>query len=447
MPERNASHMLFENAFLFDGTGNKPFTGSFCIRDTMLVAVEPGTSLRGKPECAGAERVDLEGYSVLPGLIDCHVHLTSPWDTSAHEPYWKLVTPPSMKALTTAANANLCLRSGFTTVRNCGGTSWNLPEDVFARDAIRAGMLVGPRILACAGGITMTGGHGDRAYPPFMIAHPELGCGVVPADGPDACLRAVRERIKYGADFIKIYTTGGVSTPGDGPHSEDFTPEELRAIMTEAHLHGKRVATHAQGLAGIRKAVEAEVDTVEHGSFLDEETAALMAEKGTALVTTLRVFTAILERGSGYPNPEALHKARMVAEGQQRALWLAHAAGVTVAFGTDASQSIRNGNNAVELASLVTLGFSPEEVLLMATRNAAAALGLGDRLGTLQPGKRADFLIVRGNPLGNIDLLREPGNIRTVFLDGGAKVLRDAAGEEYQSQGFASGTVAELLKG
>jgi imidazolonepropionase-like amidohydrolase len=120
---------------------------------------------------------------------------------------------------------------------------------------------------------------------------------------------------------------------------------------------------------------------------------------------------------------------------------------VTVAFGTDASQSIRNGNNAVELASLVTLGFSPEEVLLMATRNAAAALGLGDRLGTLQPGKRADFLIVRGNPLGNIDLLREPGNIRAVFLDGGAKVLRDAAGEEYQSQGFASGTVAELLKG
>ncbi len=441
MPDR----IVIENALIFDGTGSDPFLGNIGVEAKTISFVDKGT-MQDRSGWEGAERIDASGYMVIPGLIDCHVHLVSPWNTKTHEPYWKLISSPSAKALTAAANANRSLAAGFTTIRNCGGTSWNLPEDVHVRDAIATDMLVGPRVWSSAGGITMTGGHGDRAYPPYMMPHPEIGCGVQPADGPDACRRAVRERIKYGADFIKIYTTGGVSTPGDGPHSQDFTIDELRAIMDEAHTHEKKVGTHAQGLNGIRKAVLAGVDTVEHGSFLDPETADEMAERGTFLVTTLRVFTEILERGASYPNPDALRKAKMVCDAQRRALLLARERGVTLAFGTDASQSIRNGDNAVELAELVACGFSPMEVLLMATRNAARALGLDEKIGTIAEGRFADLAFLRKNPLEDIAALKDRANIRCVMYEGVAKILRDGKNDEHQSLGFSIDAVRELLK-
>jgi imidazolonepropionase-like amidohydrolase len=279
-----------------------------------------------------------------------------------------------------------------------------------------------------------------------MTPHPEIGCGVQPADGADACRRAVRERIKYGADFIKIYTTGGVSTPGDGPHSQDFTMDELRAIMDEAHTHEKRVGTHAQGLNGIKKAVLAGVDTVEHGSFLDPETADEMARRGTFLVTTLRVFAEILERGASYPNPDALRKAKMVCDAQRNALLLAKSRGVTLAFGTDASQSIRNGDNAVELTELASCGFSPMDVLLMATRNAAQALGLQEKIGTISEGRFADLILLEKNPVEDIGVLRERANIRCVMYEGGAKILRDEKGSEYQSHRFTADAMRSMLQ-
>lgn len=436
--------IVIENALIFDGTGDEPFPGNIGIEGKMISFIEKGAA-QSRSGWEDTERIDVSGYTVIPGLIDCHVHLVSPWNTKAHEPYWKLVSSPSSKVLTAAANANRTLGAGFTTIRNCGGTSWNLPEDVHVRDAISSDMLVGPRVWSSAGGITMTGGHGDRAYPPYMMLHPEIGCGVTPADGVDACRRAVRERIKYGADFIKIYTTGGVSTPGDGPHSQDFTIDELRAIMDEAHTHEKRVATHAQGLNGIRKAVLAGVDTVEHGSFLDTKTADEMARRGTFLITTLQVFTEILERGSSYPNPEAIQKAKMVCDAQHNALQLAQKSGVTLAFGTDASQSIRNGDNAIELAALAACGFSPMEVLLMATRNAARALGLQEKIGTISTGRFADLVFLQKNPLKDITMLKERANVRCVIFEGNAKILRDAAGNEYQSHGFSADTIHNLL--
>lgn len=436
--------IIFDNALVIDGAGTPPFKGSVGIKNGIIAFVEPQLFPEKWKEDRPI-RIDLSGYALVPGLIDCHVHLVSPWNKTAHEPYWKLTASPSMKALTAASNANLTLRSGFTTVRNCGGTSWNLPEDVCVRDAVNAGMIIASKVWAAAGGITMTGGHGDRAFPAYVPAHPEVGFGVQPADGVDACRRAVRDRIKYGADFIKIYTTGGVSTPGDGPHSEDFTLEELLAITEEAHTHGKRVATHAQGLAGIKKAVAAGVDTVEHGSFLDERTADEMAAAGTVMVTTLRVFEEILRRGSAYPNPDALRKAKMICEAQRSALALAKRSGVTLAMGTDASQSIRNGDNALEMLELVNAGFSAGDVLSMSTRNAAVALGLQNSIGTLAPTMRADMLVLDGNPLEHFDVLKDLSKIRCILQDGIPKILRDDSGAEYQSSQLPWESVCSML--
>jgi imidazolonepropionase-like amidohydrolase len=440
----SSRRVVYENALIIDGNGGAPFDGAIGVEGGRISYVGP-RPCPDDGEWGESERIDIGGRVVIPGLIDCHVHLVSPWSAGVHEPYWKLVSPPSAKVLTALANANRSLSAGFTTLRNCGGTSWGMPEDVCVRDAAASGMIIGPRVLAAAGGISMTGGHGDRAYPPYMIPHPEIGCGIFAADGPDSCRKAVRERIKHGADFIKIYTTGGVSTPGDGPHSEDFTIDELRAVTDEAHSHGKRVATHAQGLGGIRKAVLAGVDTVEHGSFLDQETADEMARRGTVLVTTLRIFEEILKRGKNYPNPEAIRKAQMVRDAQEKALLLARRSGVVLAMGTDASQSIRNGDNALEMESLADIGFSAMEVLLMSTRDAAAALGLLSELGTLAPGKNADFAVLGKNPLDDVSIMSDRRNVRCVVQAGSIKILRDSLGEEYQSVGFSCEATRRIL--
>ncbi len=441
MPNELPPRVLYENATIIDGEGGKPYEGTIGVEGTQISFAQPGRVAAWD----GAARVDLSGYFATPGFIDCHVHLTCPWDPTMHEPYWKIATPPPSKALTAMANANRSLAAGFTTLRNCGGMTWNAPEDVAVRNAVAERMLIGARIWACAGGVSMTGGHGDRAFPAYLPFDPGVGFGVIPTDGADGCRRAVRERIKFGADFIKIYSTGGVSTPGDGPHSQDFTEEELRAIMDEAHTHDKRVATHAQGLAGIRKAVLAGVDTVEHGSFLDRPTAEEMARRGTMLVTTLRVFSEILKRAANYPNPEAIRKAAMVHDAHRSGLALAKQHGIRIAMGTDASQSIRNGDNALEMEELARSGFTTMEVIQMATKNGALALGLESEIGTIAGGKRADFLVIGKNPLVDMSALVDRGNIRCVVQAGAAKVLRDAAGGEAQSHAFSPEAIARAL--
>jgi imidazolonepropionase-like amidohydrolase len=382
------------------------------------------------PQDPEAEVFDLEGYFALPGLIDCHVHLVAPTESGTHEPYWKLSTPPPLKLLCAARNAMETLKAGFTTVRNCGGVSYGLPEDVFLRQGADSGYPPGPRILACAGGITMTGGHGDRGYPAFMPASPGEGYGEVPCDDPSACRREVRRRVKMGADFIKAFTSGGVSTPGDGPQSADFTVEEIRAIVEEAHAREKRVAVHAYSLAGIRNSVIAGVDTVEHGCFLTPEVARVMADKGISLVTTLAVLKAILKRGKSYPNPEALKKAEAVVAAQSGALRIAREAGVNTAMGTDASVSIPNGKNALELIELVEAGLSPMEAVLMATRNAGIALGLEKEIGSIEQGKAADLIVLDKDPLRDISILTNRSSIRLVFKGGKPVCARNAAGEE-----------------
>jgi imidazolonepropionase-like amidohydrolase len=402
------------NPTIWDAANDDPFLGSIGVKEGKIAFVHrTQQSIQ-----VDWPRVDLAGKWVIPGLIDCHVHLCSPIEQGVHEPYWKLTTPPSSKILYALHNAQETLKAGFTTVRNCGGVSYGAPEDILLRNAIKGAVVAGPRIIACGGGITMTGGHGDRGIPAFMERHPESGLGEIPADGADACRREVRRKIRMGADFIKIYTTGGVSTPGDGPDSVDFTMQELESIMDEAHLHGKLVATHAQGNKGIRNAVIAGVNTVEHGSFLDEETAALMAEKGISLVPTLGIFKAILARGKEYPNQEAIRKAEIICEAQSSAVRLAKAAGVNIALGTDASVSIRNGENGLELLELAKEGLSPSETLKAATCNAARAIGLSNQIGCLEEGKRADILVLDRNPFENLEALAKKESILAVMSQG-----------------------------
>ena len=405
---------VLANVAIWSARGEEPFSGSVGIEGGKIAFIRGGDPMAP----SGWETADLSGCWLVPGLIDCHVHLCSPVGKGIHEPYWKLSAPPPLKVLHALRNAREALGAGFTTLRNCGGVSYGMPEDILLRNAISEGVVEGPRIVACGGGITMTGGHGDRAIPPFMPPNPETGLGEVPADGPVACRKEVRRKARLGADFIKIFTTGGVSTPGDGPHSVDFTMEELENLVDEAHLHGRRVAAHAQGLKGIRSAVIAGVDTVEHGSFLDEETASLMAEKETTLIPTLGIFKAILARGKEYPNPEAIRKAEMICEAQSNAVRIARAAGVNIALGTDASVSIECGENGLELLELAREGLSPVEVLCAATCSAARALGLAGETGSLEEGKAADLLVLESDPFGNLDALAGKESILAVIARG-----------------------------
>ncbi|MFP4482296.1 MAG: amidohydrolase family protein [Thermovirgaceae bacterium] len=425
---------------IIDGTGKKPFCGCIGVRNGRIDFVSKGKDMpENVPVLAG------HGLFLTPGLFDCHVHLAAPPDPATHEPYWKLATPPSSKTLATLKSALASLEAGFTTVRNCGAVSWNNPEDIAVRDAIAEEIFPGPRILACGGGITMTGGHGDRAFPAGIPKNPEKGFGDRTCDGKDECIKEVRRKIRLGVDFIKIYSTGGVSTPGDGPDSVDFSLEETRAIVEEASRHNKPVATHAQGLDGIRNAVLAGVSTVEHGSWLDEETAKRMAEKKISLVSTMGVFSAILERRGEYPNPESLGKAEKIMEAHARMLQVARAAGVNMAMGSDASMSIRNGDNAKEMRALSRLGVANAEIMAMATKNAALALGIGESAGTIEKGKYADFLLLSENPLDDIGVFERKNSIRAVIREGKIQCLRFADGEKAIAAAFSPGFAARVL--
>lgn len=432
---------VISNVVILDSAGNrKPCPGSVGIRDGVFSFVKKGQDIP-----ANVPVVDGRGFFLIPGLIDCHVHLASPFDPKSHEPYWKLTTPPSGKALAVLKSAQATLEAGFTTIRNCGAVSWGTPEDICVRDAIRSGYFYGPRILACGGAITMTGGHGDRAFPPFLPKDPEKGFGDHTCDGVDSCIREVRKKVRLGADFIKIFSTGGVSTPGDGPDSVDFSIEETRAIVEEAGRHKKLVATHAQGLEGIRNAVTAGVSTVEHGSWLDKETALRMVEKGISLVTTIGIFNAILARQADYPNPESIAKAERIISAQARMVRIAKESGVNIAMGTDASMSIRNGDNAREMEALSVLGISSEEILAMATINAALALGLEKCTGAIEPGKSADCLLLSGDPLEDIKVIAGKKDIRAVVVGGNIQCLRSGDGEVITSTSFSPVFAEKIL--
>jgi len=398
---------------VIDGKGGRINDAAVVLEDGRVTAVGP----RGSTAVpASATVIDTSGKTVMPGLIDAHVHLAT-YSLSERQDFavWGLVTSPDLKLLHGVHNARRTIEAGITTVRNMGG-----PDGVALRDAIAMGIIPGPRVVT-SGSIGMTAGHGDMFTPRFMPRRPGAT-----ADGPDECRKAVRERVRMGADFIKVTTTGGVMSSGDAPEWRNFTLGEIEVICDEAHALGRRVASHAQVPNGIKNAILGGVDSIEHGNVLDDECIELMLERNVFLVPTLAVVYQIIKHGEeAGAHREGLEKARRMMDLHRASMKKAFAAGVKIAMGTDAAFNFcRNGDNALELELLTEIGMTPAEAIQAGTGKAAECIGLGGEAGTLTPGKRADVLVVDGDPEADIRILQDTSKILMVIQQGRVAVNR-----------------------
>ncbi|RJF93885.1 metal-dependent hydrolase family protein [Sphingomonas cavernae] len=366
------------------------------VTDGRIVSVTPGRV----PAPAGATEIDLSGKTVLPGLVDMHVHLSG--DPGGD--FWKeAVEPDEWGVVVGAKNALVTARAGFTTVRDLGSA-----RDVgfVLRRGTAEGMIPGPRIISSGPAISIIGGHGDvSGFRPEVNAVLDAGNTCT---GPEQCAARVREASKNGANVIKITATGGVLSQQGRGLGQHFTDPEMKAIADTAHGLGLRVAAHAHGARGIEGAARAGIDTIEHGTFADAAAIKAMKEKGTAYVPTLMAFTGIRDRlGKGVYTPTVEAKVRETLGTIGKALNAAHEAGVTIVFGTDAGV-FEHGRNAEEFAQMVELGgMTPTEALASATTTAAKLLDMENEIGRIAPGYSADIIAVSGDPLADIRTLEK----------------------------------------
>jgi imidazolonepropionase-like amidohydrolase len=393
---------------LIDGTGAPPVRdAAILIHEERIEAVGTRQTLTPPPN---AEVLDVSGLTMLPGLIDCHDHLAHHTYTLAHR--WGLDERQSTRHLRTARVMQQTLATGYTTVRDAAGL------DAGIKQAVEEGLIQGPRVQLAVNIISPIGGLGDRISPSghtcCVPTDPALPEGV--ANGVDGVRMAVRTMVRAGADVIKCATTGGASSrPGHGPKDPAFTLDEMRALVDESHLLGRRVMCHALGGPGLRLAIEAGVDSIEHGCYLDEdpELIPMMAEKGIFFVPTFTVYVFHREVSPPHVRARGLDLQPHHVESLQRAL----EAGVKVVAGTDAGGHLHN-INARELQYLVEAGMSPMLALQAATGWAAECLGLEGEIGSVQPGRLADLVVVSGDPLQDIRLLQDVQRIKLVFKGG-----------------------------
>lgn len=368
---------------------------SVTVIDGRIVAVEKGWGTL--PE--GAKLVRLQGRTLAPGLIDLHVHLTG--DPGGD--FWReAVEPDEWGVIVGVKNAEKTLRAGFTTVREAGSAQ----HTAFAlRRGTEEGMIPGPRIVAAGPPLAIVGGHGDvSGFKPEINAILTSG---YTCTGPVECAEKVRRASQNGADTIKITATGGVlSQQGRGLEAQ-FTSAEMKSIADTAHSLGLKVMAHAHGARGIEAAARAGIDSIEHGTYLDEAAARAMKENGTVLVPTLMAFQGVTERlGQGIYTPTVEEKIRAVSETARVFMGKAHRWGVPIAFGTDAGV-FDHGRNAGEFALMKAQGMSDREAFASATLNAARVLGMEDEIGRIAPGYSADIIAVAGNPLADVTVLEE----------------------------------------
>ncbi|HXM54340.1 MAG TPA: amidohydrolase family protein [Candidatus Dormibacteraeota bacterium] len=368
---------------------------------------------------ADAERVDAEGLTVLPGLIDCHVHLC--FLGKGVDLGERLASPPSLTLLNAVASCRSTLDAGFTTVRDAGGT----PAAV--RMAVERGYFAGPRMVLAIQILSQTGGHNDQHFPCGVELHwnpvPDLPGSVV--DGVETMRKRVRELVRAGADWIKLCTSGGVLSPGDAPHHATFTPAEIEAAVQEAATQGRRVMAHAQANAGIKNALRGGVSTIEHGIWIDDEAVDLFRTGDRALVPTLVAPQWVVRHAQAGRMPAfATAKGAAIAEDHRASIRRAMAAGVTIAFGTDSGVG-PHGTNGEELLLMRDLGCAPADCIRSATTVAARVLGLDGRVGTLAEGAFGDLIGVPGDPVADLSLLARPEQVRLVVK--GGEVVKQAA--------------------
>ena len=398
-PEPGPTPIVLKAAHLFDGrTGLMRNDGIIVVQGSKIVGVGSATDIP-----PGAKVIDLGNATLLPGFIDAHVHLTMQMEGNWYQQFYQeQMRFPADAALHAVPYAERTLRAGFTTVRNVGSEDF---ADIGLRNAIRDGAILGPRILGAGHAIGSAGGHCDQSpFPPDKVkpAGPIEGI----CSGPDECRAAVRYQMKWGADVIKICTSGGVLSETDPVDVPQLTPAELTAIMAEAHAWKRKVAAHSHGDLAARQAIDAGVDSIEHGSFLTDETFRLMKEKGVYLVPTRLASYWTMQSVDRYP-PLIAAKARAAAAASSDAFKRALKIGVPIAFGTDSGVS-PHGRNAMEFGLMVDLGMSPAAALLAGTREAARLLGVDAETGTLEPGKLADVVAVPGNVLEDIHATEHP---------------------------------------
>ncbi|MBU2515696.1 amidohydrolase family protein [bacterium] len=385
-------------------TGGTAFVGNGEIIDKATVIIE-GKQIKKVTKAdtdlpQDATIIDLEGKMLLPGFIDCHLHILI---DGSPDPMASAVNVNShLLTLLAAVHAKNTLMAGVTTIRDMGGIG---SAEYALRDAIHRGIIQGPRMLVSGQQICMTGGQGW-----------EFGRE---ADGADEVRKAAREQIKAGCDIVKLMATGGIMTPGVDPGAAQLTEEELRAGVEEAHRANRKCASHAQGTEGILNSLRAGIDSIEHGFYLTEECVALMVKNRVPLIPTL-AFGDMIEKAADLGVPAyILEKSRLVTKSTLESLAMAKEADILIGMGADCGTPLLpHGTNLLELVCLVENGFTTEEALIIGTLNGAKILGLDHQLGSIEEGKIADLIVVEGNPLNDIGLLTNPENISLVLTSG-----------------------------
>ncbi len=396
------TRMLFTGGRVLDGTGADIADADVVVEDGRIVEIGPGLD--------GDESVDVSGRTILPGLFDCHTHVV----VSSIDTMRLLQTPFSYRFFQAAHNLEATLRIGITTVRDAGGA------DLGVKQAVDDGLVAGPRMHISLSMLSQTGGHGDGWMPfggtveELLATHPGVPDTLV--DGPDQMRHKVRELIRMGADVIKVATSGGVLSPRDKPTHAHFRPAELEVLVEEATAAGIFVMAHAQAAPGIKNAIRAGIRSIDHGIYLDDEAIQLMLDRGTWLVPTLVAPRGVIDAAdAGAAITEAsVAKARDVVETHKASFAKAVSAGVKVAMGTDSGVT-PHGQNLRELELMVEGGMTPMQAIEATTRSAAELMGLQDELGTLEPGKRADLVLVEGDPL---DVATLADRVTAVYKDG-----------------------------
>lgn len=406
------THTLIRNGTLIDGTGAAAVpNGAVLLHDDRIAAAG---RLDALPRPAGTlVEIDAQGGTILPGLIDAHVHMTMQNDGMMKH----ATTPFSLNFYLAVRYLRRTLDAGITTVRDAGGA------DLGLKRALEMGLVEGPRMQISITPLSITGGHLDFWLPSgqtlgLFTPHPGLPSGI--CDGVDEVRRKVREVLRAGAEVIKVCSTGGVLSPTDHPEFTQFTPEELGVMVQEgAYRRGVKVMAHAQGAEGIKNAIRAGIHSIEHGIYLDEEAIELMLARGTFLVPTLLAPQAVIEQAehTGTISEWALRKSKEVLQAHRDSIRRAHRAGVKIAMGTDAGV-MPHGTNLRELGLMCAhAGMSPMEAIVATTRTAAECLGWQDRVGTLEAGKLGDVTVTSVDPLADIRSLT-PETIRVVIQSG-----------------------------